>query len=52
LLKLGCALPGYQPFLGYFGFSGAAGWNPNTQFVDDINIARPFNFYNFPLVAR
>jgi hypothetical protein len=51
-VTLNCALPSYQPFLGYFGFSGAAGWNPNTQYLDNVNIEHPFYFRDLPLVRH
>jgi hypothetical protein len=37
----GAELPGYTPFLGYFGFSAATGEASNSQGVDDIRVYAP-----------
>jgi uncharacterized repeat protein (TIGR01451 family) len=40
----GATLAGYEPFTGYFGFSGATGGATNEQRVDDIQVHAPPRF--------
>lgn len=47
-----CNIPGYQPFMGYFGFSAATGGFYANQQVDEISIEAHLRRIFFPFIIR